>query len=164
MPKSTKTPAKPAKRAAAKSAARNTDSGPSEITAALFDANSRKMAQTQDLAAAMPDNANKTAEHGFANGVSPVRGATAKPASRLPTGSKLSEGNRSDKAGSVAPEGVNATIDSLDRVRVDSSGRVLTTNQGVAVADNQNALKGGERGPTLLEDFILREKITHFDH
>lgn len=42
--------------------------------------------------------------------------------------------------------------------------RVLTTNQGVAIADNQNSLKAGLRGPTLLEDFILREKITHFDH
>ena len=52
----------------------------------------------------------------------------------------------------------------LDRVRVDSGGRVLTTNQGVPVADNQNSLKAGLRGPTLLEDFILREKITHFDH
>jgi catalase len=41
---------------------------------------------------------------------------------------------------------------------------VLTTNQGVAVADNQNSLKYGVRGPALLEDFILREKITHFDH
>jgi len=41
---------------------------------------------------------------------------------------------------------------------------VLTTNQGLPVSDNQNSLKGGGRGPTLLEDFILREKITHFDH
>ncbi|ARU32103.1 catalase HPII [Sulfuriferula sp. AH1] len=40
----------------------------------------------------------------------------------------------------------------------------LTTNQGVEVADNQNSLKAGVRGPVLLEDFILREKITHFDH
>src|SRR5204863_7551172 len=40
----------------------------------------------------------------------------------------------------------------------------LTTNQGVPIADNQNSLKAGLRGPTLLEDFILREKITHFDH
>jgi catalase len=40
----------------------------------------------------------------------------------------------------------------------------LTTNQGVAVGDNQNSLRGGLRGATLLEDFILREKITHFDH
>jgi catalase len=41
---------------------------------------------------------------------------------------------------------------------------VLTTNHGVAVSDNQNSLKSGERGPTLLEDFVLREKIFHFDH
>ena len=40
----------------------------------------------------------------------------------------------------------------------------LTTNQGLPVSDNQNTLKAGERGPALLEDFILREKITHFDH
>jgi catalase len=40
----------------------------------------------------------------------------------------------------------------------------LTTNQGVVIADNQNSLKQGPRGPTLLEDFILREKLTHFDH
>jgi catalase len=41
---------------------------------------------------------------------------------------------------------------------------VLTTNQGLAISDNQNSLKVGPRGPTQLEDFILREKITHFDH
>jgi catalase len=40
----------------------------------------------------------------------------------------------------------------------------LTTNQGVPVGDNQNSLKAGARGPVLLQDFILREKITHFDH
>src|SRR5580700_8889324 len=40
----------------------------------------------------------------------------------------------------------------------------LTTNQGVIVADNQNTLKSGGRGPSLLEDFAFREKITHFDH
>jgi catalase len=40
----------------------------------------------------------------------------------------------------------------------------LTTAQGIPVPDNQNSLKQGPRGPTLLEDFILREKITHFDH
>jgi len=40
----------------------------------------------------------------------------------------------------------------------------LTTNQGVAISDNQNSLRSHARGPTLLEDFVLREKITHFDH
>jgi len=46
----------------------------------------------------------------------------------------------------------------------ESTGQFLTTNQGVKVNDDQNSLTAGERGPTLLEDFILREKITHFDH
>ena len=41
---------------------------------------------------------------------------------------------------------------------------VLTTNQGTAISDNQNSLRAGVRGPTMLEDFIFREKITHFDH
>ncbi len=42
--------------------------------------------------------------------------------------------------------------------------QTLTTNHGTPIADNQNSLKAGARGPTLIEDFILREKITHFDH
>ncbi|MES2368738.1 MAG: catalase [Pseudomonadota bacterium] len=46
----------------------------------------------------------------------------------------------------------------------DQRGHSLTTNQGVVIADDQNSLTAGERGPTLLEDFVLREKITHFDH
>ena len=112
----------------------------------------------------MPHNATKAAEHGVENGRKPPRGATAEPESRLVSGGTLSEVNGNAKTGSVAAEGVNASIESLDRVRVDSSGQVLTTNQGVAVADNQNSLKYGVRGPALLEDFILREKITHFDH
>ena len=43
-------------------------------------------------------------------------------------------------------------------------GRELTTNEGLIISDNQNSLKAGARGPTLLEDHILRQKITHFDH
>jgi catalase len=43
-------------------------------------------------------------------------------------------------------------------------GEVMTGNQGVVISDDQNSLKAGVRGPTLLEDFHLREKITHFDH
>ena len=43
-------------------------------------------------------------------------------------------------------------------------GKPLTTNHGVAIFDNQNSLTMGARGPTLLEDFVLREKIFHFDH
>jgi catalase len=46
----------------------------------------------------------------------------------------------------------------------NSLGETLTTNQGTSINDNQNTLKAGARGPSLLEDFIFREKITHFDH
>ena len=46
----------------------------------------------------------------------------------------------------------------------DGTNKFLTTNQGVKINDDNNSLKAGERGPSLLEDFILREKITHFDH
>jgi len=48
--------------------------------------------------------------------------------------------------------------------QADESHPVMTTQQGIPVADNQNSLTQGHRGPSLLEDFILREKITHFDH
>jgi len=152
---------------AARAAARNTDSGPAAPAPAAAGSNdlpAQKAIDAQALAAAMPDNPNKALEHGIANAQSAPVGATATPASRLATGSTLSEANASAKTGTAAPEGVNATIDSLDRVRVDSSGQMLTTNQGVPIADNQNSLKAGARGPALLEDFILREKLTHFDH
>ncbi|WP_281233190.1 catalase [Flavobacterium gelatinilyticum] len=46
----------------------------------------------------------------------------------------------------------------------DGTNKFLTTDQGVRINDDNNSLKAGERGPSLLEDFILREKITHFDH
>jgi catalase len=48
--------------------------------------------------------------------------------------------------------------------QVDGDVATLTTNQGIPVSDNQNQLKAGARGPVLLEDFVLREKIFHFDH
>ncbi|PWK88696.1 catalase [Fulvimonas soli] len=53
-----------------------------------------------------------------------------------------------------------------DELHQPAGGRhpPLTTNQGIPVADNQNSLRATPRGPTLLEDFVLREKITHFDH
>jgi catalase len=51
----------------------------------------------------------------------------------------------------------------LQNSTTDLAG-TLTTNQGLQIPDNHNSLKAGVRGPTLMEDFILREKITHFDH
>jgi catalase len=65
----------------------------------------------------------------------------------------------------MSATGNNAKLASLEEFRVHvQDGDELTTNQGVKIVDNQNSLKAGPRGPTLLEDFIMREKITHFDH
>ncbi len=154
---------KPAPHAADTAPARNTDSAPAQLAPPGDDALAHHAAAAQATAAAMPHNANKPAEHGFANGLRPPAG-TSVPAARIATGSTLSEEVLGGKTGGAALDGLNATIESLDRVRVDSSGQPLTTNQGVKIADNQNSLKQGVRGPVLLEDFILREKITHFDH
>jgi catalase len=72
----------------------------------------------------------------------------------------------SEMAGADEANKANTTqkTEQLDTVRDDATNQALTTNQGVKIADNQNSLKAGIRGSTLLEDFILREKITHFDH
>ena len=124
----------------------------------------KKVVGAGALSAEMPNNPNKPGEIGDA-AYHPPQGATAKPSSPVVTSSTVTETNASAKTGTGEPlQGVNATIESLDRVRVDSGDQHLTTNQGVAIADNQNSLKIGLRGPTALEDFILREKITHFDH
>lgn len=123
---------------------------------ASVDALAQQAAEVDALAASMPHNANKSNEFGRANAISPPAGQTQEAASDLTSASTLSESNVSAKTGGDPT--------SLDRTRTDAAGQVLTTNQGVAVGDNQNSLKAGLRGPTLLEDFILREKITHFDH
>jgi catalase len=159
--------AKSAKRTvAAKTASRNTASAPSHPAAgSAGDLPSARASGVLALAAAIPFNQNKPLEIGREHAIAPPEGQTAEPTSPIVTSSTLSEANSSDKVGAGQPPiGVNATIQSLDRVRTDASGRVLTTNQGVAVGDNQNSLKAGLRGPSLLEDFILREKVTHFDH
>ena len=153
----------------AKSSARSTASGPSRSkssakkSAALADAAVSKFEAANAMAAGMPYNKGKAQEHGKA-AREPQPGRTVKPPDPAATGSTLSETNVSAKTGNGAPPGFNPASLPLDRVRVDSSDRELTTNQGVKVADNQNSLKAGLRGPTLMEDFILREKITHFDH
>lgn len=58
----------------------------------------------------------------------------------------------------------NDKLQDLEQNRKYNDGEFLTTNQGLKVNDDTNTLKAGERGPSLLEDFILREKMTHFDH
>jgi len=162
-PHSTSPPARQTK-PTPKEPARQTDSGPARLEPSGDDAAALKQNQTEALAAAMPFNANKPLEHGLDHGRQPPVGTTVEPASALPSSSTLSEAQTSSKVGTQAPLGTNNTIGPLDRVRVDASGQALTTNQGVRIADNQNSLKAGTRGPVLLEDFILREKLTHFDH
>ncbi|QHG67695.1 catalase HPII [Pseudomonas putida] len=73
---------------------------------------------------------------------------------------------QSQLAGTDTPDRANTNrkLQALEENRSDSTGQALRTNQGVRIADNQNTLKAGPRGPSLLEDFIMREKITHFDH
>jgi catalase len=121
------------------------------------------MQGTQALASAFPFNTSKPGEIGAA-ARTPKAGATAEPPDPAVMGSTLTEANASLKTGAPARHGLNPGNQSLDRVRVDSGGQALTTNFAQPIADNQNSLKAGLRGPALLEDFILREKITHFDH
>lgn len=61
-------------------------------------------------------------------------------------------------------ENSNPKLEQLDNFTTGNDNQALTTNQGLKINNNQDSLKSGERGPSLLEDFILREKITHFDH
>ena len=62
------------------------------------------------------------------------------------------------------PEGTSRAETHQEADRKAGPRGVLTTNHGTPVSDNQNSLRLGARGPTLLEDFVLREKIFHFDH
>ncbi|MDP3225622.1 MAG: catalase, partial [Rubrivivax sp.] len=119
---------------------------------------------TQALVAAMPHSTHKARDFGRDQALAPARGATAETTAVAVSASTVSESNVSAKTGQPVPPGARALDGSVAQARIDGSGQVLNTNQGVAIADNQNSLKAGLRGPTLLEDFILREKITHFDH
>jgi len=64
----------------------------------------------------------------------------------------------------LAPQPENDKTTQLAAHTADAAGEQMNTNTGLPINDDQNSLKAGDRGPTLLEDFILREKITHFDH
>ncbi|RYF16781.1 MAG: catalase [Comamonadaceae bacterium] len=73
--------------------------------------------------------------------------------------SSRAEGSRKNKA-------ADAVANRQKQLEAFTQGaeNLLTTNQGVVLPDNHNSLKAGLRGPSLLQDFILREKLTHFDH
>ncbi len=104
---------------------------------------------TEALAAAVSANPLKASEFG----VLAARGAPAREVEPIVGASTVRETSPSAKTGGA-----------LEGVRVDGTGQPLTTNEGVGISDNQNTLKAGVRGPALLEDFVLREKLTHFDH
>ncbi len=86
--------------------------------------------------------------------------------------------NKKDKSkdsfikATLTPKGVkkvdsvkdNAKIKDLEKNKVDNKKKAFTTNKGLKMAEEEFSLKAGRRGPTLLEDFHLREKIMHFDH
>ena len=90
-----------------------------------------KTAGTDALAAAMPFNANKPLEYGNDPDEAPPAGVPVKPDDPIVGSSTVTEANGSEKTGSGSPVvGTNKTIAPLDRVRVDSSNQMLTTNQG----------------------------------
>ncbi|EOC1454307.1 catalase HPII [Cronobacter sakazakii] len=85
--------------------------------------------------------------------------------SHRPSPTPTPPGEQPTAPGSLkAPDVTNDKLGALETFRKGGENEALTTNQGVRIANDQNSLRAGTRGPTLLEDFILREKITHFDH
>ena len=150
--------------ASAISVAKGTASaGARPAQAGLDDPQVRLAAATNELVSSMPVAEHKLSDS-MAGSAAAAEGTHVTPPSPIVGVSTLSETNGSMKTGIGAVAGTNATIGTLDRVRADATGQPLTTNQGVRIADNQNSLKSGRRGAVLLEDFILREKLTHFDH
>ncbi|MGY3112443.1 catalase [Pantoea eucalypti] len=88
-----------------------------------------------------------------------------KDGSHQPPAEPTPPGKQPTAPGSLkAPQTHSAKLDQLEASRKNGTHQALTTNQGTRIANDQSSLLAGSRGPTLLEDFILREKITHFDH
>jgi catalase len=139
-----------------------TVSGPSHQTESLTEL-ADHAAEQQILAESVPFNSAKSAEYRASSKSAPPEGPHQPMPSPSTGAGTLSEKNESLKTGpaTLEPQSMDGSLESK---RVNSAGQVLTTNQGVPVANNQGSLKAGLRGPTLLEDFILREKLTHFDH
>jgi catalase len=85
---------------------------------------------------------------------------------------KADKAKRSSKESSTARDksfpkapAENSTRKEQDLANVTTNGKdPLTTNQGQPISTDQNSLRAGQRGPTLMEDQVLREKIQHFDH
>jgi catalase len=140
----------------------STASGPSHPPAAETEM-AEHAAEQQALVEAVPFNSSKPSEYNPRSNQPAPEGAHSPMPSPTTGAGTLSEKNENAKTGSptLEPQSLDG---GLAGKRVNSAGQRLTTNQGVPIANNQDSLKAGLRGPTLLEDFILREKITHFDH
>jgi catalase len=158
----TRASSKHSRRVGSETAVGTTVSGPSSAPASRTEL-ADHAAEQEILAAATPFNSAKPSEYGARSTSTPVEGPHQPMPSPTTGAGTLSEKNESPKTGAAAhaPRSLDGSLESK---RVNSEDQILTTNQGVPVANNQDSLKAGLRGPTLLEDFILREKITHFDH
>lgn len=111
------------------------------------------------------DNTHQSPIHGTEESQPGMDSLAPADGSHQPSPGPSAPGEQPTAPGSVkSPDAQNEKLASLEPHRKGGEGHALTTNQGVRIADDQNSLRAGTRGPTLLEDFILREKITHFDH
>ena len=112
----------------------------------------------------MPDRTPPTAHDAAGKPQAPDQQPLNQPES--PPGAKHGKMDGATKASIAAAKAGPATVpygSGGEPQQRDGDG-TMTTNHGVPISDNQNSLKAGARGPALLEDFVLREKIFHFDH
>ncbi|MDU7867964.1 MAG: catalase HPII, partial [Pantoea sp.] len=117
-----------------------------------------KETEKKELSHRAPTTGPESSEPGLGS-LAPQDGTHQPPAEPTPPGKQPTA------PGSLkAPQTHNAKLDQLNASRKNGTNSPLTTNQGTRIANDQNSLRAGSRGPTLLEDFIMREKITHFDH
>lgn len=148
----------------ARSAYTGTDSAPvSPPKPAPRQSGVKQAQETGALASSIPYNSTKASEYDEQRATCPFAGDRSSVSAPLAAASTLSEKNISDKTGAKPADG-QPVSGALDATYADNTGQSLTTNHGVPVADNQNSLTAGSGGAALLKDFILREKITHFDH
>jgi len=117
-----------------------------------------KETEKKPLSERAPTTGPESSEPGLGS-LAPKDGSHQPPAEPTPPGKQPTA------PGSLkAPQTHSAKLDQLEASRKNGTHQALTTNQGTRIANDQSSLLAGSRGPTLLEDFILREKITHFDH
>ena len=94
----------------------------------------------------------------------PSNGNPSKDPTTVIPGTPSPNGHGAQAQGPVSPGSRTEKQAQLDAFRVSDEGTLYTTDQGVKVDDTDNSLTAGVRGPSLLEDFHFREKMTHFDH